>query len=236
MSSSDESDFVILANNDLTDYNDAGYLPQKPETLAAIEAWLAPTKYLSENSEYRKHLNSHLDGTGHWFQSSNPYQKWHDSSTVGALWVKAVAGAGKSVLAASTAAKLARDEKVPVLFFFFRQIVALNHEPKYLVRDWLAQLLPHSPWLQSKLKTYVKDSAEIETISLDEMWRHICDALSCMPRAYCIADALDEMDHNNETFLDKLICLGQQKPGNIKVLLTSRPVPRIEILLRSHVS
>lgn len=237
MGSSDESDFVVLAGKDLTDYNDAGYLPQGQETLAEIRAWLSPTKYLSENSEYRRHVNSYLKGTCHWFQNSDAYQEWHDNHGVGALWVKAIAGAGKSVLAATTAARLAEEEQVPVLFFFFRQIVALNHEPKYLVRDWLHQLLAFSPWLQKNLyEKYVKDQKDINTVSLDELWQLICEALSFMPKAYCIADALDEMDNGNEAFLLKLLELGQQKPNSIKVLLTSRPVTRIENVLRSHIS
>ncbi|KAJ4292522.1 hypothetical protein N0V90_009185 [Kalmusia sp. IMI 367209] len=237
MASHDDPDFVILAEKDFTDFNDAGYLAQSSHILALIQTWLAPTKYLSENSEYRKHVNSYLEGTGHWFQDSKAYRDWHDNRQVGALWVKAVAGAGKSVLAASTAARLSQEEQVPVLFFFFRQIVALNHEPKYLVRDWLSQLLAFSPWLQKQLYSrYVKDEKDINTISIDELWRLICDALSFMPKAYCIADALDEMDHDNEGFLEKLIELGQQKPASIKLLLTSRPVPRIENVFRSHVS
>jgi ankyrin repeat protein len=237
MSSNDDFDFEILVNKDLTDYNDAGYLPQDPAVQAVIQTWLSPTKYDSENSEYRKHVNSYLEGTCQWFEKSRAYQEWHENPTVGALWVKAVAGAGKSVLAASTAARLAREEQVPVLFFFFRQIVALNHEPKYLVRDWLSQLLPSSPWLQNTLKKYViDDKKDINTISIDELWRLACDALSFMPKAYCIADALDEMDHGNEAFLQKLIDLGKQKPASIKLLLTSRPVPRVENILRSHVS
>jgi ankyrin repeat protein len=235
MASPDDSDFVVLAETDLTDYNDAGYLPQPPEVLASIQTWLSPTKYLSENSEYRKHVNSYLEGTGHWFLQSNEYQEWHGKPSIGALWIKAVAGAGKSVLAASIAAKLADEEHVPVLFFFFRQIVALNHEPKYLIRDWLSQLLPFSPWLQRHLQKYLEKKTEIDTVSLDELWRHLCDALSFMPKAYCVVDALDEMDNDNDDFLKKLIALGQQKPASIKVLLTSRPVPHIENVLRSHI-
>jgi ankyrin repeat protein len=235
MASPDDSDFVVLAETDLTDYNDAGYLSQPPEVLASIQTWLSPTKYLSENSEYRKHVNSYLEGTGHWFLQSNEYQEWHGKPSIGALWIKAVAGAGKSVLAASIAAKLADEEHVPVLFFFFRQIVALNHDPRYLIRDWLSQLLPFSPWLQRHLQKYVDKKTEIDTVSLDELWRYLCDALSFMPKAYCVVDALDEMDNDNDAFLQKLIALGQQKPASIKVLLTSRPVPHIENVLRSHV-
>lgn len=83
----DDTDFVLLTTQDLTDYNDDGYLSQSTENTAAIQAWLDPTKYLSEHSEYRKHLNSHLSGTGAWFFNSKQYKEWHDDPNVGSLWV-----------------------------------------------------------------------------------------------------------------------------------------------------
>ena len=43
------------------------------------------------------------------------------------------------------------------------------------------------------------------------------------------------MDKGNETFMDSLIRLGQHSPASIKVLMTSRPVPRVEKIL-SHQS
>ncbi|KAH7115937.1 ankyrin repeat-containing domain protein, partial [Dendryphion nanum] len=229
----EESDFVLLAIQDLIDYNDGGHLPKSDEIVAAIQTWLGPTKYFSEHSDYRKHLNSHLSGTGSWFESSKEYQEWHDSPDTGALWIKAVAGAGKSVLSAASITRLL-EENVPVLFFFFRQIVALSHESKYLIRDFLSQLLPWSPWLQHNLNKFVESNTDIESVSLDELWRYVCDALSFMPKAYCVVDALDEMDQD-ESFLQRLITLGKQKPASIKVLLTSRPVPRLENILRTHI-
>jgi hypothetical protein len=90
--------------------------------------------------------------------------------------------------------KLAQTEKVPVLYFFFRQIIAENHNPQYLVRDWLCQLLPYSPSLQSQLKRYVEDGQSLDDISTDEFWHILLDAMVFIPKLYCIADALDEMD------------------------------------------
>jgi len=46
-----------------------------------------------------------------------------------------------------------------------------------------------------------------------------------LPGAYCIADALDEMDAGNELFLHSLNALAEEKSMAIKVLMTNRPVP-----------
>ena len=112
-------DFVLVGDNDVNDYNDAGILPQSSAVIAEILKWLNPTEFLADSSEYMKHLNSYLAGTGHWIQETEPYRRWHESSDYGSLWMKAIAGAGKSVFAAMIAAKLAKAEHVPVLFFFF---------------------------------------------------------------------------------------------------------------------
>jgi len=51
-------------------------------------------------------------------ERTKAYQKWRVSPDHGSLWMKAIAGAGKSVIAATIAAELAQGESVPVLFFF----------------------------------------------------------------------------------------------------------------------
>jgi hypothetical protein len=52
-------------------------------------------------------------------------------------------------------------------------------------------------------------------------------------KVFCVADPLDEMDEGNERFLQALAALGEWKPDKAKILITSRPVPRIEGPLRN---
>lgn len=226
-------DFVLLNRDDVSDFNEANILPESAETLDKIQEWLKPTAYHAEGSEYRKHLASHLPGTGLWIQSSEIYRQWHDGidANTGTLWIKGIPGSGKSVVAAHLISELA-TESVPVLFFFFRQIVAANHEPRSLLRDWLSQVLGYSPPLQKMLKEHVDQSKSLESISTDDLWRLLTAALANIPRAYCVADALDEMDAGNKEFLQKLAEFGSWRPSAVKVLMTSRPVPSVEGALR----
>ncbi|KAF4629093.1 hypothetical protein G7Y89_g9055 [Cudoniella acicularis] len=219
-------------SKDIEQYNTEGILPQTPEDIAKIRKWLQPTDYLADSSEYKKHLNSYLRGTDSWIQQTEIYQKWRDSREHGALWTKAIAGAGKSVFAAMITDKLATEEKVPVLFFFFRQIVATNHHPKSLAVDFIAQLVDHSPVLQATMKKHMDNRRTMDGLSLSELWADLTEALLSVPKVFCVVDALDEMDIDQEPFFLDFLRLGKLKPSSIKLLMTSRPLPRIEQVLK----
>jgi ankyrin repeat protein len=233
----EEQDFVVVDDHDLADFNPAGILPQSSGDILRIQKWLQPTDYNAESSEYNKHLTSYVPGTGQWIQTNEQYQQWLQSPEHGTLWLKGIAGSGKSVIAAHIAATLS-DEKVPVLKFFFRQIIATNKTPQSLLRDWLSQLLEFSPLLQLKLVGLLENRRTLDSMAFDELWDLLVLALSGLAlsgrqRVYCIADALDEMDLGNETFIRKIIELGKTKASVIKVFATSRPLPYLEKAL-SH--
>jgi ankyrin repeat protein len=232
MSSQGSQEFVLVEDDDLADYNEAGILPQPAKIQTEIQKWLQPTDYNAESSEYNKHLTSYVLGTDLWIQETEAYKQWHDSPDHGSLWVKAIAGAGKSVFAAMIASKLAETEKVPVLPFFFRQIIATNHDPHSMTRDWISMILKHSPLLQARMKKYMDDRRALENITANEFWHDLVHALVSLPKVYCVVDALDEMDIDQEAFFKNLVDLGKRKPSTVKILMTSRPLPRIEAYLK----
>ena len=121
-----------------------------------------------------------------------------------------------------------------MLYFFFRQIIDANHSPVAALHDWLAQILDFSPPLQLKLKEHVDLARSLESLAAADIWHHLRHAMLYLPKVYCIVDALDEMDQNAdlELFLASLSTLGQWRPRQIKVLVTSRPVSYIEQPLR----
>ncbi|KAK7430675.1 hypothetical protein QQZ08_002719 [Neonectria magnoliae] len=195
-------DAVVVDRDDISNYNPDQILPQSPKTKQEIRAWLQSTSYDIAGGEYRKHLSS------------------------------LVAGSGKSVIAANLIDELAKANLGrPVLFFFFRQITEANHEP--LLQDWMDQVLDYSPPLQKQLKTYRDGCWSIDRLSTNDMWNDLRMAFACLPgKVFCVVDALDEMDRENDTFLKALGSLGQWRPGTVKVLLASRPVPSLEGPLR----
>ncbi|KAJ5889943.1 hypothetical protein N7504_010753 [Penicillium tannophilum] len=230
-SDSEASDTILVSSNDVRDFNKKNLLPLSAEDLIKIREWLQPTPYDQEKSEFPRHLASHLGGTGKWLTSTSVYQQWHQNDDNGILWIKGIPGSGKSVMAASIIDQL-RKEKVPVLYFFFRQIIDANHLPVAMLRDWLCQILPYSPALQLKL-IEKSNNRSLSSLSLSDLWKDLKFALALLPKVYCVTDALDEMDQGNDDFLHALVNFSQWRPANVKVLITSRPVVAVENPLRT---
>ncbi|KAL7930665.1 ankyrin repeat-containing domain protein [Trichoderma chlorosporum] len=229
----DSGDIVLLSRDDVSDFNEENILPQTPETLSKIKQWLCPTGYAAVNGEFYKHLSSHVAGTGDWLCSTDAYNQWHDSEAEGILWLKGIPGSGKSVFAAKSIQRL-QEEGVPVLYFFFRQIIRANFEPTALLRDWLVQILPYSPPLQARLKEYLDERRTIEMLSIADMFRDLRLACTYLPKVYCVIDALDEMNLGNDQFLHELAKFASWQPPKIRMMITSRPVPAVEIPLRPY--
>ncbi|KAK6507157.1 hypothetical protein TWF481_005605 [Arthrobotrys musiformis] len=235
-SGSDISDIVVLSRDDVSDYNEHNILPEPADAQKRIREWLEPTGYDDTGSEYKKHLATHLAGTVNWLLSSKAYLKWHSSQEDGLLWIRGIPGSGKSVLAAKLIDQL-KQERHPVLYFFFRQIIDANHTAVAAVRDWLDQILVFSPPLQKKLTEYVniKAARGLKTLSTADLWGLLRLALSHIPKAYVVVDALDEINQNQdlEPFLQSLIELGEWRPSQVKIVITSRPIAYIEGYLRA---
>ncbi|KAI8269515.1 hypothetical protein K4K58_001183 [Colletotrichum sp. SAR11_239] len=232
--SDSDSDAVVIGRDDISDYNPDQILPEPPEVIENLRAWLQPTKYDLESGEYRKHLSSYAPGTGEWITSNSTYDHWLKGEEQGLLWIKGIPGSGKSVLTSKIVRDLSQNQPAtPVLYFFFRKIIDANHEPAALLRDWLDQLLLHSPSLQKQIKEYVENKRSLNSMSMQGLWKDLRMALSGLHgKAFCIVDALDEMDRQHWTFIRALGELGTWKPHRVKVLVTSRFMPEMEPLMR----
>ncbi|TQN65279.1 Serine/threonine-protein phosphatase 6 regulatory ankyrin repeat subunit A [Colletotrichum shisoi] len=230
-----DTDIVVIGSDHVSNYNPGQILPEPPESIEQLRAWLQPTSYDLGSGEYCKHLGSLAPGTGDWLATSRAFVDWSRGDDHGLLWMKGIPGSGKSVLASKIAKELtAETPGRPVLYFFFRQIIDANHEPVALLRDWLDQVLSYSPPLQKHLKEYVENKKSLDSMSVDDLWNALRLALSGLPgKVFCVADALDEMDGGNGPFLTTLVELGNWKPEKVKVLITSRPVPAVEGSLRT---
>ncbi|KAF5645310.1 ankyrin repeat-containing protein [Fusarium sp. NRRL 25303] len=229
-------DVVVVDRLAIADYNQSNILPQDEATLKGLHDWLRPTRYEGDGSELKKHISCHLKGTSQWLFDSPIFQQWHDGHNDGILWIRGVPGTGKSVLA-STLIQHLSSEECPVLYFFFRHTIQSNHRPESALRDWLAQVLNFCPPLQLALKNLIHQPIcldFVDDLSLVELWHLVQLSLRSMPRAYCVVDALDEMDGNAlESFLQLIDQLGNMYPDRIKLIITSRPIATIENMVRN---
>ncbi|RDL35394.1 uncharacterized protein BP5553_07325 [Venustampulla echinocandica] len=232
MDDKSNEDVVVIGSEDVRDFNPDNILPLPGDSICKIRSWLNPTEFDCEGSEYRKHLYSHLAGTGRWVFSSSIYQQWHGSQKDGILWIRGIPGSGKSVLAATLIEQLSQ-EGFPVLYFFCRHTIQANHSPESALRDWLAQVLDFSPPLQHALEKMSNDKQAVEKLTAADLWPQLRMALSHVPKVYCVVDALDEMDQNHlEAFIQSLDEVGRWRPAEIKLIITSRPISTIEKTLR----
>ncbi|KPM36916.1 hypothetical protein AK830_g9654 [Neonectria ditissima] len=228
--------FDLIGRADISDFNPGNILPEPTAVLGDITSWLKPTGYDHDGSEFQKHRSLRLAGTCDWVYSTAVYRQWHDGIDPGILWIRGAPGSGKSVLAASLIEKLSQEE-CPVLYFFFRHTIAANHSAEAAVRDWLAQVLRFSPPLQVELKKRIKgglgDDAGVERLSLADAFRLLRTALSHLPEAYILVDALDEADQEAlEPFLHHFDELSTWRPQEVKLIMTSRPVAVVEKIVR----
>ncbi len=222
MTSSDSDEFEVI---------DQFEASLSQEELAKVHAWLQPTDYEAQSSEFRRHLSSQAPGTGLWICETSKYQQWQESSDHRSLWIKGVPGAGKSVTAASMIQHLQHTEGAPVLYFFFRYIILANRRPRSLIRDFLAQLLPFSVRLQARLHPLI--CTPLDDLSDESLWEHLLSGLSSIEKTYCVIDALDEMELlPNTCFLDRLNNLANFRPSAVKLLITSRPKQYLQSSLR----
>ncbi|KAH8892663.1 ankyrin [Thozetella sp. PMI_491] len=211
-------------------------LPQ--DELDRIVKWLDPTAYLSDSGEFKRHLAAQVHGTGVWLTQTERYQTWLESDSHPSLWIKGVPGAGKSVMAASIVQHLQQTSEpgTPVLFFFFRHIVQANQTPRALVRDLLAQALPHSLPLQAALKATVDSTPKHDKISDNALWECLLQGLASplSRRVYCVIDALDEMDaQEDDAFFSSVNNLASLCPKTVKLMITSRPKRYLQSQLRA---
>ncbi|KAL5333309.1 hypothetical protein BJX70DRAFT_403704 [Aspergillus crustosus] len=209
---SEDEGFFLVDENPLPDP------PAPPQLVAVLKTWLQPTDYLGESSEFQRHFNSLVPGTCEWLWTTSQYKQWHDGAA-GALWVKAIAAAGKSVLAARLISQLQIDNaETPVLFFFFRQIVASNHDMNSLARDWLAQLLDFSSFLRMELAKWKENQRTVTEIAFQDLWKLLIHSLAPLNKFYCVVDALDELDgQQTPEFLLQLVELGRLRPAALRL-------------------
>lgn len=227
----DLDDFEIVAR-DAVPLQPLSSKPSLAERRLVIQKWLQPTEYLSPGNELMKHVNSHVHGTGSWLREAPAFQTWSGSAEPSCLAIKGVAGNGKSVFAASTIRRLQQLEPdTSIIFFFFRQIVEKNHSAKYLVRDFASQLIPWSDTLLDQLET-LSESCGLDGSEHDALWGALVEAICRTDKVFCVVDALDEMDNEDFDVINRLCSIGNHYDSRARVLLTCRPIPRIEDALR----
>ena len=201
-----------------------------------IVRWLAPTAY--ECGHYQDDLEDARSfrhpGTCRWIESRPEFVKWsagENEPTQPVLWIYAIPGAGKTVLASYLVDCANRSENKhikphPVLYFFCKNADADKNNPLAIAKALAHQLFQSPQIVQSDfmkdLKFLMDQGGRTRAINFRPLFKLICQHLYNLPRATIVIDAADECSNIN-LLLPGLIELTHR--SSVKIILTSRREP-----------
>ena len=199
--------------------------------------WLAPITYdcyhFEQDLEDARSVRH--PGTCKWIEPNPLYQSWKSSklgSDSSVLWIHAIPGAGKTVLASYLVdqARIAEDftpNGHSILYFFCKNADADKNSPIAIARALVYQLL-QSPKLAKRqeliqdLKLHKAAGGQSRAVSFRPLWNILCKYCRNLPDATIILDALDECSDTN-FLIPGLLKLADQ--GSTRVVITSRREP-----------
>ena len=201
--------------------------------------WLAPTTY--DCNHFEQDLEDARSirhpGTCKWIEPKPLFQSWRTSklgSDSSVLWIYAIPGAGKTVLA-SYLVDQARTMEHPtpnchsIMYFFCKNADADKNCPLAIARALVYQLL-RSPRLAKRqeligdLKLHKTAGGQSRAVSFRPLWNILCKYCRDLPDAIIILDALDECS-DTHLLIPGLLKLAHQ--GSAKVVITSRREPEL---------
>lgn len=213
--------------------------PIEPIVPEHLTRWLAPTTY--ECYHYEQDLedarSTRHPGTCQWIEPRPLFKTWKSSklgSESALLWIHAIPGAGKTVLA-SYLIDLARNTKGvnldrhSVLYFFCKNADIDKNSPVAVARALVYQLL-QSLGL-NKRQEIIRDlqllkatGGQPRAVSFRSLWNFFCKQCQNLPHATIILDAADECS-DPHFLIPGLLNLARQ--GAARIVVTSRREPEL---------
>lgn len=178
--------------------------------------------------------------TGNWFLENRKFLDWRENDGSDLLWLSAMPGSGKSVLARTLIDEglvaLSHQKQTVVCYFFFKDISPYQRSAVSAMSAILHQLFSAVPSLvEHALISYGLNGKELLSL-FDEMFDILCEAAAdpAIGQVVCVLDALDECDENGRmrlvekitSFYRQAVQVSLDRP-KLKFLLTSRPYSNI---------
>ncbi|KAF6831724.1 ankyrin repeat protein [Colletotrichum musicola] len=187
-----------------------------------------------------------VKGTCQWFIRHKAFISWLEEASSTLLWVTANPGCGKTVLSGFLVDVLSRPptDSTVCHFFFKAGEEGRRHSHQALSAILHQVFKSHPKAISVAMKTYSSTDTAQFTQNIEALWDILCRASDSLPsrKIICIIDALDECgEESRNRFIDVLVktfpqMVGSRKLlGRLKIIVTSRPWPSIEIRLR-HLS
>ena len=209
------------------------------EMMTSLIRWLAPTIY--ECNHFEQDLEDARSvrhpGTCKWIEPKPLFRSWKNSklgSESSVLWINAIPGAGKTILASYLVDQSRITEGISskchsVLYFFCKNADGDKNNSLAVARALVYQLL-QSPTLANRqeflddLKVHKVSGGQTRAVSFRPLWNILCKYCGDLPHATIILDAIDECSDIN-FLIPGLLKLAHQ--GSARVVITSRREPDI---------
>jgi len=169
------------------------------------------------------------EGTNEWIWTHQEYQDWENQQS-GILWIQGKPGSGKSVLAKTIYAKLARESPDLVCSWFYsRQFGQKTITHDSLLRAFLQQMLSCEPKLFGHYEDVYRNLPP-EGWSAGAMKAVLVGIANSGKKMICIIDAMDESASGEGKWsrydiLNFLEQLAFQSPTSCaKIIVLSRPI------------
>ena len=195
-----------------------------------ILEWLLPKFSAVDFPARQKALvDKRHEGTGQWFLKEPKFTKWLDEPK-SSLFCHGIAGAGKSVLAATTVdhiLNLETREHLGLGYLF------CNHKDQIdasvLLAALLQQLSRQCPVLDELIsQLYVKHVSTGTLPSRKEYFTVLQTILTKFSTVYIVLDSIDECSNQDSTRDQLLINLRNlQQHADLRLMVTSRSIPSI---------
>ncbi|KAF8250377.1 hypothetical protein K440DRAFT_541500 [Wilcoxina mikolae CBS 423.85] len=190
-------------------------------------AWLSPANV---EANHKAATMAKQEGTGSWFLENPVFTEWLDKGDRGLMWLHAIPGAGKTVLASSiinhlTAAHKSSD--VGIVYFYCDYKEPEQQCPTRILATLLAMLSTQSKAAFVETQAYFqkqyKDNPAYQ-VNYDELRTVFPIVARHFRRVLVVIDALDESISDRQCFINTLLEFSDPDSGCIKALVTSRNV------------
>ncbi|RKL34624.1 hypothetical protein BFJ72_g9356 [Fusarium proliferatum] len=203
------------------------------ERKAFVSQWIAAPQAIIDHEHICETLRESSEATqrpmGQWILNHEDVKSWLDKTVPksSTIWVTAIAGAGKTVLASVIIDHLKQRDTEPVGFFYCKHGDPKKRTLLSFLKSTLSQLVAQ----QDQLVPYYYDEAiksgEITLQSVKHCKTLLLHMLQNIPKAYLIVDGLDECDDNERkailSFLQETLSICDSlNPAKLRALILSR--------------
>jgi hypothetical protein len=197
-----------------------------------IKSWLDPPDP-STNANHARRL--HHEGTGAWLLEDPVFRSWYSGSHRH-IWLRGLAGCGKTVLSTTVLDHLAKGNDGPILNFFFDFSDTKKQTYDSMLRSLAFQLYhgrdDSAMHLDALFQEHQNGKNQPKTEALSAIFSRM---LGVQKGVFIVLDALDESTSRDDILKWVEDIISRPELAHVRLLYTSRPEPeflrRIPVLI-----